>query len=236
MLSIALIGDFDEAITAHCAIPRALSRAAQDLGINIAPHWLHTSQLRPNVAAQLAGYSAIWCIPGSPYVNTAGVLTAIRYARTSGRPFLGTCGGFQHALLEYASGVWGLPDAAHAELDPGARDPVIAPLECGLVEASETLELVPGSRLAKAYGCHSIVEDYHCRYGLSPRHAGRLNGGPLRVSARSSAGALRAVELDDHPFFVATLFQPERAAFAGRTPPVVAAFLSAAASVVTRAA
>jgi CTP synthase (UTP-ammonia lyase) len=235
MLSIALIGDFDEAITAHCAIPRALSLAAQDLALKIYPHWFHTSQLRNDVTALLSPYSGIWCVPGSPYANTAGALSAIRCARVSGRPFLGTCGGFQHALLEYATGVWGLSSAAHAELDPEALDPVIAPLQCGLVEVSETLRLVAGSRLAKAYGRDSIVEDYHCRYGLNPRYAGRLKGGPLRIAAQDLTGAPRAVELDQHPFFVATLFQPERAAFANRTPPIVAAFLQAAAEVATRA-
>jgi CTP synthase (UTP-ammonia lyase) len=235
MLSIALIGDFDEAITAHCAIPRALSLAAQDLALKIHTHWFHTSQLGSDVMGQLAPYSGIWCVPGSPYANAAGALSAIRYARVSGRSFLGTCGGFQHAILECATGVWGLSTATHAELDPEALDPVIAPLECGLVEVSETLKLAPGSRLARAYGRDSIVEDYHCRYGLNPRYAGRLNAGPLRVAAQDLTGAPRAVELEQHPFFVATLFQPERAAFANRTPPVVTAFLKAAAQIATRA-
>ena len=231
MLSIALIGDFDEGITAHCAIPRALTLAASDLGLEIGPRWVPTSTLHGNVAAQLAPYAAIWCVPGSPYANTAGALAAIRYARVSGRPFLGTCGGFQHALLEYAAAVWGVADAAHAELDPAAVDPVIAPLECALVEVSETLQLVRGSRLALAYGRDTISEDYHCRYGLNPRYARKLEDGPLRASARDSTGAIRAVELDGHPFFVATLFQPERAALIGRTPPIVAALLRAAIAV-----
>jgi CTP synthase (UTP-ammonia lyase) len=231
MLSIALIGDFDEGITAHCAIVPALARAAAEIGVRIDPQWHHTSTLRGDVAAQLASYAAIWCAPGSPYANTAGVLAAIRYARTSGRPFLGTCAGFQHALLEYAADVWGVAHAAHAELEPAAADPVIAPLECGLVEVSETLQLERGSRLALAYGRDTVSEDYHCRYGLNPRYAARLEVGPLRVSARDSRGAVRAVELDDHPFFVATLFQPERAAFDGRTPPIAGALLRAAIAV-----
>jgi CTP synthase (UTP-ammonia lyase) len=34
--------------------------------------------------------------------------------------------------------------------------------------------------------------------------------------------------LEGHPFFVATLFQPERAALENRLPPLVAAFVTAA--------
>ncbi|NCE93763.1 hypothetical protein [Pseudomonas sp. L13] len=44
---------------------------------------------------------------------------------------------------------------------------------------------------------------------------------------RDIDGALRAVELLDHPFFVATLFQPERAALKGITPPLAIALLKA---------
>jgi CTP synthase (UTP-ammonia lyase) len=144
-------------------------------------------------------------------------------------PFLGTCGGFQHALIEYTRSVLGWEDAAHAENVPGAARALIAPLACPLVEASERLRLRAGSRLAAAYGRLEIEEAYHCSYGLNPEHAAALFGGPLAVSAEDAAGAVRAVELAEHPFFVATLFQPERRALAGEAPPPVLAFLSAAA-------
>jgi CTP synthase (UTP-ammonia lyase) len=38
------------------------------------------------------------------------------------------------------------------------------------------------------------------------------------------------MELQGHPFFVATLFQPERAALQGDTPPLVRAFVQACAT------
>ena len=50
----------------------------------------------------------------------------------------------------------------------------------------------------------------------------------LRVTAEDDAGDVRAVELEAHPFYVATLFQPERAALRGHVPPIVAAFVHAA--------
>ena len=72
--------------------------------------------------------------------------------------FLGTCGGFQHALLEDAEAVWGVAKAAHAELDPNAVDPVIAPLSCSLVEQSGEIQFEPGSQLAAIYGVPAAVE------------------------------------------------------------------------------
>lgn len=235
MIRIALVGDYDANVIAHQAIPRALAGAASVVEARVEWDWIHTSTIPPVVDALFGPYAAVWCVPASPYANTVGALAAIRFARQTGRPFLGTCGGFQHALLEYAETVWHVAAPAHAELEPGAPDPVIAPLMCALVEVSETLWLVPGTRLAQIHGAETITETYHCRYGLNPQYEQRLATGSLRVCAYDGEGRVRAVELDGHPFFVATLFQPERSALVGRTPPLVTAFVRAAVSTAKRA-
>jgi CTP synthase (UTP-ammonia lyase) len=95
------------------------------------------------------------------------------------------------------------------------------------VEITEALELTPGSRVAAIYGATHVVEGYHCTYGLNPKYAARLESGPFVVAARGATGQVRAVELREHPFYMATLFQPERAALAARTPPLVRAFIQA---------
>jgi CTP synthase (UTP-ammonia lyase) len=156
-----------------------------------------------------------------------GALRAIRFAREQGRPFLGTCGGFQHAIIEYARNVLGWADAEHAETAPDAARPVITSLACALVEKSDTIRFYQGSLLAAAYGCVEATEGYHCSYGLNSTFLSAIVSGPLRVSAEDRAGEVRAVELEGHPFFVATLFQPERAALAGRAPALVIAFVRA---------
>ena len=224
-LQLALIGDYDPAVIAHQAIPQALALAARDAGLSVTSHWIHTTKLPGSELLVTA--DGIWCVPASPYANPSGALAAIRLARETGVPFLGTCGGFQHAVLEAAASLWRLDSPSHAEVDPDAPDPVVAPLACSLVEVSDEVRLAPGSRIASAYGRTVAEEQYHCRYGLNPRYVPRLADGPLRATAWDRAGEVRAVELDQHPFFVATLFQPERAALKGRTPPLVTAFLAA---------
>ena len=102
------------------------------------------------------------------------------------------------------------------------------PLLCSLVEVTDAVHLVEGSRLALAYGVMTITEGYHCSYGLSPDFREALADGPLRVCAVDDAGDVRGVELDGHPFFVGTLFQPERKALAGVSVPLAEAFLRAA--------
>ena len=91
----------------------------------------------------------------------------------------------------------------------------------------EPIDLVPGSKIAKAYGVSPITEAYRCRYGLNPAFRDALLQGPLRMTGHEPNGEVRAVELDGHPFFVATLFQPERAALTGRRAPLVDAFVTA---------
>ncbi len=214
---IGLIGDYDQAVTAHRAIPLALAGAAFE--------WVPTESI--TTEQRLERYDGLWCVPGSPYRSMNGALLAIRHARQTGRPFLGTCGGFQHAIIEYARDLLGWADADHAETSPDAHRPVISLLSCALVEASEPIELVPGTKIAAAYGVGTITEAYRCRYGLNPTFRDALLKGPLRMSAHEPNGEVRAVELDGHPFFVATLFQPERAALRGDRAPLVNAFVKA---------
>jgi CTP synthase (UTP-ammonia lyase) len=226
-LRIGLVGERNEAIIAHRAIPLALARAAEGRGVDLEPAWLATDALADGFDAR--AFAGLWCVPGSPYRSMEGALRAIRSAREHGVPFLGTCGGFQHALIEYARNVLGWDDAEHAETAPGAPRAVIAPLACALVEQRGSVRFTPGSRIARAYGADAADEGYHCRYGLNPALERELLAGALRATAHAAAGEVRAVELDGHPFFVATLFQPERAALRGMAPPLVVAFLRAAA-------
>ena len=98
-----------------------------------------------------------------------GALRAIRFARQQQRPFLGTCGGFQHAVLEYARNVLGWDDAEHGETSPEAARALLTPLTCSLVEAIDSIHLVEGSLIAKAYESTVIREGYRCRYGVNPQ-------------------------------------------------------------------
>jgi len=227
-LRIGLIGDYDERVVAHHAIPRALGFAAAVCEVDVDVAWIGTDAVGD--ANDLARLDGVWCVPGSPYRDMDGALAAIRYARERQVPFLGTCGGFQHAVVEYARNVLGWADADHAETSPEAARAVVVPLSCALVEVRDTVHLRAGTRIAAAYAAASIEEAYHCRYGLAAEFRAAIEGGPLRISAVDDQDDVRAIELDDHPFFVATLFQHERAALVGACPPLARTFIEAIAS------
>ena len=224
-VTIGLIGDYDAKVPAHQAIPLALALASEAVGIGVRIEWIPTEEITS--AARVEKFDGLWCVPASPYRSMEGALIGIQHARVAGVPFLGTCGGFQHAVVEYARNVVGWANADHGETSPTAAWQVITLLECPLVEVAAPIRLLPGTHLATAYGSDEVIEGYHCRFGFNPEFRAALTAGLLRPAAEDRNGEVRGVELQGHPFFVATLFQPERAALQNRPVPIVNAFVRA---------
>lgn len=226
MRRLAFIGDFNDRVVAHRAIPLALELAGQATGVTVTPDWIGTDVIT-DAPRQLAGYAGVWCVPGSPYRSMEGALDAIRFARDARRPFLGTCGGFQHGLIEFARHIAGIAGADHVESNPTAVDPVITPLTCSLVGQHEEIQFSTGSQLNQIYQDRSSHEGYHCNYGLNPHYRSRLEAAGLRFTGFDRENQIRAMELPDHPFFIGTLFQPERSALTGRSHPLIEALVRA---------
>ncbi|MEU4729889.1 hypothetical protein [Streptomyces sp. NPDC023588] len=232
---IALVGDRSPHVKSHTRVPLLLGALASRDGLVLDAYWIPTADAAAQAAAgTLARFDAVWVLPGSPYASEAGALAAIRVAREEGIPFLGTCGGFQHALLEYARTVCGLTGAAHAENDPGAEDLLIAPLACSLVGHEGLVRAEPGSLAESALGAERSMERYHCNYGPAPRHLPALTTHGLRLSGHDEDGQVRIAELPGHPFFLATLFQPELHGDGTRPHPIVRALAVAAVARATR--
>jgi CTP synthase (UTP-ammonia lyase) len=186
--------------------------------------WVPTKSIAPGSAGDVLGdASAVWCAPGSPYENTEGALEAIRYAREEGKPFFGTCGGFQHALMEHCANVLDRP-AVHQEMAGDAVDPLIIKLSCSLAETRARVFAPAGGWYAEMVGASESTEEFNCNYGLSPSFEPFFAGSKVEFVARDEQGQVRAFRLAGHPFFVGTLFQPERRALAGELHPVVKAF------------
>jgi CTP synthase (UTP-ammonia lyase) len=227
MPRIALVGDRDSAVLAHQAIDRCFVLAQEVESLAVEGTWVPTQSIVPGSDSILKSFAGVWCVPASPYQNTEGAIWAIQFARKAGVPFLGTCGGFQHAVLEFARNALGLPEADHQELHPDALLLLVSRMECALVEKSQSVLVVPGHSFRAIYGADSGLETYHCNYGLNPAFERLFRDSPFQIAARDEAGAVRAMVLRDHCFFVGTLFQPERRALAGALHPVVRAFFGA---------
>jgi CTP synthase (UTP-ammonia lyase) len=226
---IAIVADFNSS-KSHIATNDAVAHSADALGLNVQPTWIATSDLASrDVVKLLAGFAGVWIGPGSPYASMEGALSAIRFARERRIPLLGTCGGFQHIVIECARNVLGLTDAEHEESAPAAARHVISRLACSLVGRTMTITLEPCSTLAEIYGQGTVKEEYLCNFGVNPAYADALRQGPLRVAASDAEGLVRAVELPGHPFFIGTLFLPQHRSTPIAPHPLVSRFLNACA-------
>jgi CTP synthase (UTP-ammonia lyase) len=229
-LHIAIIGDRVPSRPTHAATDEALSHAGSALGVDVEAHWLPTPALAEPSTRELASFAGFFVAPGSPYRSIDGALRGIRHAREAGRPLLGTCGGLQHVVLEFARNVLGLAEARHAEYEPDAADPLIAPLACSLAGERAIVRLRPGSRAAICYGAEAVREEYRCSYGLAAGFVPALERAGLVVSGEDERGEPRVVELAGHPFLLATLFVPQLASKPQRPHPLFVAFIAAAAA------
>lgn len=226
---LLIVGEHNPAWETHRATAAALAHAQQALGTALPVEWRSTADAAPGAWADAAG---CWIATGLPYKSMAGALAAIRHARERGVPCLGTCQGFQHLLLEHAQAFLGIAEPAHAEYDPQAAAPFIAPLACSLKGTESEVALVPGTRAHAIYGTSRATEKFYCSHGLNPAFATRLAAGPLRISGTDAGGEIRIVELPAlaHPFFLGTLFVPQARSREGAPHPLVAAFVRAAAA------
>ena len=214
-MRLGIIGDFNSNNVTHTATNSALEYAGP-----CSIEWLATDGVH-----DYGGFDGLVCSPGSPYRSESGALVGIRYAREHDIPMLGTCGGFQHMVLEYARNVAGINEAAHQENDPQASVLFLTRLVCSLAGKTMDVSIKPGTLAHRCYGRDTAEESYYCNFGLNPECRGALVDAGLAVSGEDASGEVRIVEVRQHPFFVGTLFVPQMR----RGHPLIAGFYQAAA-------
>lgn len=222
--AIALLGEYTPTFPPHISTNTAINHAQNQLDVELTVDWVSTEDIDPKLFER---YSGIWVAPGSPYKNMEKTLWAIRYARENKIPCFGTCGGFQHMVIEYARNVLGFKNAQHAEYDPSASSLFISQLACSLAGREMQLNFVPGSQVAAIYGSLSAKEHYYCNFGVNPDCIDELKQGPLNISGSDAEGEIRVIEHPDHPFFIGTLFVPQSRPTSLEPHPLVTAFLEA---------
>jgi CTP synthase (UTP-ammonia lyase) len=229
---IGIVGEFQPTFDPHSAIAPAVEHAqcADASGLPVAPEWIATDDAEGMDGDDLAGYAGWWIAPGSPYRSMTGALKVIRYAREHDIPLLGTCGGYQHVVLEYARNVLGFTDAAHAEYDPYASDLFITALSCSLVGQTMTVTVRENTNAARLYTQRNVAEKYYCNFGLTLDHLPALTAAGLVVSGTDQDGEPRILELPDLRFFLATLFVPQTSSTPDAPHPLIVGLLRAAAN------
>ena len=174
---IGIIGDYNPGNPTHVATTAGIQHASQALGESIEAVWLPTDQPQ-----EFGNFQGLIGSPGSPYRSMEGALAGIRYARENNIPFIGTCGGFQHLVIEYARNVMGFADAEHAESSPDASCLFITPLSCSLVGKTMEVAIQAGSKAAAAYQATRSMEQFYCNFGLNPEYQDQLEKHGLEIT------------------------------------------------------
>jgi CTP synthase (UTP-ammonia lyase) len=236
-IRIAIVGDFNRGKHSHWATEAALFHAAARLDLRIEPHWFGTPAIGRSGVHPLAEFDGIWGAPGSPFASMDGMLRAIEFAREHDVPYLGTCAGFQYALIEFTRNVLGVADADTAENDPDGPNIVITPVLCELPEqpgprlaGTGVARPEPGSQLERLCGSADLRGEFFCSLEANAAYLERWHTGGLRVGARGAAGEMRALELPAKRFFLATLFQPQLSSSYQQPHPLVVGYLRACAA------
>ena len=238
---IGILGDFNPEFRSHHATPDSLQHAARKLDLKVESEWIPTpSLIGSDTEKILESFDGLWASPGSPYKSFDGMLKGIEFARRRDWPFLGTCAGFQYALIEFARNVVGIADADSAENNSGSKNIVIYPVACAVPNRKgdapklsgmvPEIRLRPGSYLQSFYGKKEIVtEEFFCNFEVNPEYEWCAMEAGFPVVARGSQGEIRAIESPAHRFFIATLFQPQLSSTEKNPHPLVMAFVQAAA-------
>jgi CTP synthase (UTP-ammonia lyase) len=222
---LVILGEYDPDAETHRATDAAIGHSLAGLKAELSASWISTAKITDADILQAHG---IWVSPGSPYLEMPRALQAIRLARDNLVPCLGTCGGFQHMVLEFARNALGFADAEHAEYDPDASRLFISALNCSLVGKELSLRLQPETTARALYGKDEVVERYYCTFGVNPEYTETLAGSRnLVISGRDWNGEIRIIELLDHPFYLGTLFVPQTRSRESTPHPLVTGFLKA---------
>jgi len=227
-MNIAIIGDYNIHTRSHAATDAALSHSADWLGLSINYDWIPTNNIHTNFDEIVNKYNSFWIAPGGPFNNMNAVIDIIKYARENNKPTIGTCGGFQLMVIEYARNVLHIKNAEHAEYNPDTITPVISPLTCNIKGSPLEINLIDDDLLvSKIYKSKTIVENYYCSYGINSDFQKIINDSGFCIVGTDETREARILELKDHPFYIATLFVPQVNSSKESPNQLITAFLKA---------
>ncbi|SFK14859.1 CTP synthase [Halobacillus dabanensis] len=218
--TIALVGKYVELPDAYISVVESLKHAGYSYDSDVEVKWVNSEGLTPdNVQEELQGVDGILVPGGFGDRGIEGKIDAIRYARENHIPFLGICLGMQLATVEFARNVLGLKGAHSAEIDPATEHPIIdlLPEQKEVSDLGGTLRLgiypsrlQAGTKAMEAYGEEVVYERHRHRFEFNNHYREQMEAAGFTFSGTSPDGRLvEIIEVEDHPWFVASQFHPE---------------------------
>ncbi|EAI4885689.1 CTP synthase [Campylobacter coli] len=249
-VKIAFVGKYVDLKESYKSLTEAIIHAGAALDTRVELQWVDSEKLENLESAEaFKNVSGILVAGGFGYRGVEGKIKAIHYARENKIPFLGICLGMQLALVEFARHVLKIEDANSSEFDDKCSNPIVylidefmdasgkkqirtakTPLGGTMRLGAYKCDIKEKSLLAKVYNeAKSVKERHRHRYEANPKYRKEFEDKGLIVSGESE-GLIEAVELNNHPFFLAVQFHPEFTSRLERVNPVICGFIKAAIS------
>ena len=238
-VTIGLVGKYTELHDAYLSVAEALRHAGCALGAEVDIRWIDSEKVTDEAAEDLLSPCAGILVPGGFGARgIEGMITAARYARENGVPYLGLCLGMQIAVIEFARHVCGFADANSGEFDPDSAHKVIdfLPDQSDETAKGGTLRLgaypcriAPGTKMEECYKTGLISERHRHRYEFNNEFRDALQNAGLVISGTSPDEILvETVEVGEHPFFVGVQYHPEFKSRPNKPHPLFLGFVGAA--------
>ncbi|MDE5603815.1 MAG: CTP synthase [Helicobacter sp.] len=229
-VNIAFVGKYLTLKESYKSLIEALIHAGANLDTQVNIQWIDSEELEKNeeMLQKLKYVNGILVPGGFGQRGIEGKMKAIQFAREQGIVFFGICLGMQLAILEFCRNVLGMKEANSMEFDPNAKEAVIYLIENFIDKNGEkqirthtspmggTMRLgeyecilKEGSKLQKAYKNQKLIKERHRhRYEANPKYQDILEKNGMIISGECE-GLIEAIELKNHPWFVAVQFHPE---------------------------
>lgn len=238
-VTVALVGKYTQLHDAYISVVESLKHGAVANHVSINIKWIPSETVnKDNVAELLGDVSGILVPGGFGDRGIEGKILAIQYARENKVPFLGLCLGMQLAIVEFSRNVIGFEDAHSAELNPSTNHPVIHLMaeQNGIEDIGGTLRLGSypcvldeASKAFQLYGDKIIKERHRHRYEVNNYYRNDFIKFGLKLSGLSPDGRIvEMIELEDHPWFLATQAHPEFKSRPNKPHPLFRGFVGAA--------
>ena len=229
-VTIAFVGKYVEHQESYKSLIESLIHSGAWLDTKVNIEWIDSEYLetKPELMAKLEEVDGILVAGGFGKRGVEGKLKAIEYARVNKIPYLGICLGMQMAVVEFARNVLGIKNAESQEFDSDTKEPIIYLID-EFIDANGSKQLrthttplggtmrlggyeclvEKDTKLYDAYGTDKVIERHRHRYEMNNAYADKLEKAGMIISGRSEEGHVEAVELKEHPWFVAVQFHPE---------------------------
>lgn len=239
-VTIAMCGKYTELIDSYKSVMESFIHAGVENNARVNVKWIQTEKIKDEKTAQKAfqNVDGILLLPGFGSRGSEGKILSSKYARENNVPFLGICLGLQCAVIDFARNVCGMTGANSTEFNKNTKFPVI-----DLMESQRAIKIKGGTMRLGAYDCEiktgtktyaayrkkMISERHRHRYEVNNRYRNKLEkNGMIFSGVNEDLGVVEAIEIPNHPWFVAGQFHPELKSRVNKAHPLFREFIKAA--------